>query len=229
MDLKFWLFLFFTACTAFSHPSTVNVPSDPGRDQPELKYSLLEKNGLKIADIVYIGEFDDVGIVMLKIAIQQSIDDKANSILLELDSPGGNFETGTLMAKALSLSGIPVSCYVDRYAASMGYFLLQTCNTRYSSAMARIGIHEPYIMGKLTVSLIEKQYATLTLITNVYFAIGAAKTILRAEEMADKCQNGTTWWISGVEAKKINAIDEIVPSANKVKEKIFTDLEAIKK
>jgi ATP-dependent protease ClpP protease subunit len=152
-------------------------------------------------------------------AIEAANEVKAAAILLELNSPGGSVEAGFKLAKAIENSHVPVVCVVDGEAASMSFFLLQSCDVRLMTKRSRLMAHQPSMSGNFRGT--EEEWR------NVAEALRVL-TIAMSEHMCHKlkmpikeCQSrmigSAQWWMDWSEAKKLNAVDNIVPSVNQMK------------
>lgn len=69
-----------------------------------------------------------------------------NSILVDIDTPGGNVAEGKKLAIALETYHAPVTCVVTGKAMSMGFYLLQSCDLRLATKDAQLMAHEPYTL-----------------------------------------------------------------------------------
>jgi ATP-dependent protease ClpP protease subunit len=68
--------------------------------------------------------------------------DRFPAVLFEINSPGGSV-AGFRIAKALEDSEVPVVCVVDGLAASMAFYILQSCDTRLMTGHSLLMAHEP--------------------------------------------------------------------------------------
>jgi ATP-dependent Clp protease protease subunit len=138
----------------------------------------------------------------------------ANELLIEINTPGGSVPDGFELAKAIEDSEAPVTCIVDGEAASMGFYITQSCQKRVMTKRSSLMAHEPAIGGNF--------YGT----PNQWQAIANWLAASR-EALAEHCQHrlkismaeyrkrtdgGLMWWINYKEAVKVGAVDEIVDS-----------------
>lgn len=149
----------------------------------------------------------------------------AETIVIEFDTPGGSVMDGIRLAKAIEQSKAPVVCVVDGMAASMGFYLLQSCHTRIMTKRSVLMAHEPAIGGQMHGK--EHQYAEIAdLLKKLNRAMCehmAGRMGMPVEELMAKIRN-TEWWLTWDEAKDTNVVDLVVVSVQSVVDSLRKDL-----
>lgn len=143
-----------------------------------------------------------------------SLDGKFESIDLHINSPGGNVSQGYSIVSVLLSMKTPVNVYVVGVAASMAAVIAVCGNNVYMYDYARLMIHDPYLIGKDTDKLNDKEKNSISHIR------GSLRTILaRRGKNTDEIgmlMNNETWFTSE-EAKEAGLIDGIIPTTRKSK------------
>lgn len=134
----------------------------------------------------------------------------AKAIVIEWNTPGGSVGAGIHLSKAIEQSPVPVVCVVDGMSASMGFYLLQSCQVRMMTKRSMLMAHQPALSGgseggreedfqtmadlmkALTIAMIEHMIHRM----NVPF-----------EVMEKKIMGGKQWWMNWKEALATGAID----------------------
>ena len=141
-----------------------------------------------------------------------SLDGKFESIDLHINSPGGNVSQGYSIVSVLLSMKTPVNVYVVGVAASMAAVIAVCGNNVYMYDYARLMIHDPYLIGKDTDKLNDKEKNSISHIR------GSLRTILaRRGKNTDEIgmlMNNETWFTSE-EAKEAGLIDGIIPTTRK--------------
>lgn len=81
--------------------------------------------------------------------IEKVLDDAAKlphrpqALLIVFNSPGGDVDEGQRIARDFEQSEVPVFCVVDGEAASMGFYVLQSCRGRFMTTRSTLMAHEP--------------------------------------------------------------------------------------
>ena len=148
---------------------------------------------------------------------------KVKTVLFEINSPGGSVDAGFLIAKAIENSNANVICVVDAMAASMAFYILQSCDIRVMTDRSLLMAHEPAIragiggksedwrkQGNGIADLLE----ALTKSMNHHMA---RRLTISYEEFSKRIHN-TEYWMTAEEALKISAVDQVVASVKEVKE-----------
>lgn len=147
------------------------------------------------------------------IEVIQAVNSTSNPISLiriDIDSPGGEVDAGFALSKAIEKSTVPVVCVVDGHAASMAFYVLQSCHVRLATPRSALMMHEVTMFGAIRSSNIEYLRRQMEVYNAGMVGHCAAKMKLTEAEVADKIKHGD-WWLNPKEAVEIGAIDKIVP------------------
>lgn len=162
----------------------------------------------------------DVSAASVKVAIElidAANDGGAETIVIEFDTPGGSVMAGQRLAKAIERSKAPVVCVVDGMAASMGFYLLQSCDTRVMTKRSILMAHEPAISTQVS----GKEYAyeeiaeVLRKINRAMAEHIAGRLGMSVEAFMARIAN-TEWWMNWDEALKVNAVDFVILNIDEV-------------
>lgn len=149
-----------------------------------------------------------VGGLTLALEKVQDMTVKPASIFIEIDSPGGEYQAGFELSKAIESVPVPVICRVDGQASSMAFFVLQSCDIRISSGRSTLMIHETVMVGALH----RKELSSLTRSMEVKNAALAHQCTKRAKvsvpDFLAKIAEGD-WWMTPDEALKLGFIDVV--------------------
>lgn len=150
--------------------------------------------------------------------IQAVNDAGAEAIVLEISTLGGEVPSGYEFGRAIERSHAPVYCVVDGDAASMGFYVLQSCDVRLMTKRSVLMIHEPHIQGPEvgTANIYRNYEQLLHAATEAMLEHEAVKMKVSREVIRKHIENGQDWNILWEEALKIGAVDKIAPSVEAV-------------
>lgn len=144
--------------------------------------------------------------------LERAVEEGHTSILLEIDSPGGAVFAGMRLAKAIERSPVPVHCIVDGVALSMGYYLLQSCNTRVMTQRSVLMLHEPSTsLGSSTPNQLQDRVGMLRALSRALVEHMAWRMKISADELEERI-DGRDWWMEHREATQVGAVDLVVDS-----------------
>lgn len=138
----------------------------------------------------------------------------ADEILLEINTGGGSVPAGFEISRAIEDSNAPVTCVVDGEAASMGFYVLQSCEKRLMTRRSRLMAHEPSLTGMMGGNPNDWQSITdnikATAETMAWWCWHRLKVSRKFYD--EKTVGSKQWWVLVDEAKKIGAVDDEVES-----------------
>lgn len=147
----------------------------------------------------------------------------ADEILFEINTPGGEIDSGWEIMKAIEDSKAPVTCVVDGNAESMGFMILQSCQTRMMTPRSKLMAHEPGLGGMFFGRPNEWQA-----VSDMMAATRAQveeqcqhRLTISMEEYQKHTRGGQMWFILKDEALKIHAIDATTPTVKKQLDKML--------
>lgn len=137
---------------------------------------------------------------------------EAKAVVLEIDSEGGQLDSGFDMIKAIERSRLPVHCVVDGQADSMAFYLLQSCKTRIMTKRSVLMMHQASISGMVNGN---SEYwlaygHQLKALDNALLEHAAARMGMKVADLKKKIEGGGQWWMNWDEAQKSKAVDHVV-------------------
>jgi ATP-dependent protease ClpP protease subunit len=159
-------------------------------------------------------EVSKASITKMSALIAQANAAGAEAIVLEIATPGGSVTDGIELGRAIEMSHAPIHCVVDGEAASMGFYVLQSCKTRMMTKRSALMVHEPSITGQTS--------GPQTKWHNVQSALHATAELMLEHEakrmkiskdcLRSHIENGQDWWMLYGEALEVGAVDGVVAS-----------------
>lgn len=139
---------------------------------------------------------------------------KDDLIIVEINTPGGEVMAGFDMARAIERSKPPVACVVDGMAASMGLYILQSCDIRVMTTRSLLMGHQPATQGGGQPDDFEGGKEILTALNHSMAAHIVHKMKITRDEYEARIAHGHMWWMPSDEALSIGAIDLEVESVD---------------
>lgn len=225
-------------CSA-SRAQIANADASPGI--PEFIRSLIERTaepaGLQIEckaepcipRVTYVGAIRFPGVLQAIKWLQAAQESGAQAVVIELNSPGGDIDSGFLLIRAIEDMRIPSYCVAEHEVASEAYAILQSCTHRMMTKRTQLMTHDisyslaPVEKDEGTPKMLPiKPVSQATKLLNLTDNLGTAS---RAH--AEQCQhrmkvsireylkhvsNGREWYMDWEEAVRAGAVDGIVDS-----------------
>jgi ATP-dependent protease ClpP protease subunit len=143
---------------------------------------------------------------------------KPDAIVFEINTGGGSTVAGFELAKAIESSSTPITCVVDGEAASMGFYILQSCPVRAMTRRSSLMAHEVSftIHGRGQPNF-WRSIADWIKAHNDAFAEHCAHRLkITLAEYHARTDGGKMWWLNWEEALKVGAVDVVVDSVVEV-------------
>lgn len=143
---------------------------------------------------------------------------KARVFVIEFNTPGGYVSHGFRLTKAIEASRVPVICVVDGTAASMGFYLLQSCGVRVMTFRSVLMAHEPALSASNfggTKGAWKDIYERLRVLSNAMNHHMSRRLNISYAEFSARV-NDKDWWMDAEEAWKVRAIDGLVHSVDEL-------------
>lgn len=140
----------------------------------------------------------------------------ASKIILELDTPGGEVFSGMALGKAIENSKAPVTCVVDGMAASMGFYLLQSCDVRVMTRRSLLMAHGPSGGGRGNGGDMAELSELLLKLEHAMVEHMARRMNLSAKEFTERIHKAD-WWFTNEDALFWGAIDYQVYTPDEVR------------
>lgn len=169
------------------------------------------------------GELDEKGARVFERVMVSLDKEHPKAIVVELDTPGGEYEAGFMMAKAIENVDTKVVCVVDQEADSMGFYILQSCDTRLMTKRSAIMVHEPFIVvvgdpHAVTLTEVQNTNKALALSAEAMAEHEAARMRISVKDLVKKIRGASQWWMGWKEAWYWGAVDGVVFSTREVRQ-----------
>jgi len=145
-------------------------------------------------------------------AALSAIDKLEGPNLVEINTPGGSVFAGLEMARAIETTRHPVVCIVDGMAASMGLYILQSCDIRLMTERSLLMGHEPSTAARGNRTSILKEVEFLSKLNFVMATHIVRRMNISVDKYLSLIANDTELWLTADEALAIKAVDYKVPS-----------------
>ncbi len=137
---------------------------------------------------------------------------KGEPVVVIIDTPGGSVLDGIVMGKAIERSKAQVICVVDGMAASMGLYILQSCDVRLMTGRSLLMGHEPASGARGQPDELGQTEELLRKLSHAMAAHIVHRMNISVAEYEAKIAHGAEWWTTAEEALAVGAIDGIVPA-----------------
>ncbi len=145
---------------------------------------------------------------------------KPDAVLMTINTPGGDVNSGWRIVHLIRNSPVPVHCLVDGQAASMGFVMLQACTTRGMTGESRLLAHQPYVRFPAETTLhindIKSLLNAMVTMSEQLDVMCSARMGMTVEEYQAKT-NSVDWWLSSISAMKNRAVDYVATDAATVR------------
>ncbi len=114
----------------------------------EAKESLVKKSKVYHIAPHELDEMEDAAYsYFIKNTIEKAEEDKADLLIVEIDTPGGQLAATLKIEKTIRASSIPSVCFVNRNAISAGSLIALSCNKLVMAKGSRMGAATPVTMS----------------------------------------------------------------------------------
>lgn len=131
-------------------------------------------------------------------------------LMLDMNTPGGSLDEGFQLEKELEATRAKVICMVDGDAYSMGYLILQSCQTRVMTKRSNLMTHEAILYSPTasveTLSSLQAQLDDLQATASAMAEQGARRLNVPFNEYVTRT-SGKPWFMTWAMAKQVNAVD----------------------
>ena len=174
-----------------------------------LTYSSPATADTKIAVVTLTGEINKESALETEAAFKRAETDHADAIILAINSPGGSVPAGFLISQTIESSKIRVACVVDGVAASMAFFILESCPLRIQTKRSLLMVHEASISSEMSgqTTEFENTYKQLRALNWAMVEHYAHRMKLSPKQIFKKISGGKEWWINWRESVDVGAID----------------------
>jgi ATP-dependent protease ClpP protease subunit len=167
--------------------------------------------------ISLVGAIDEDSVAAALTALRAVAKEHPEAVVFEIDSPGGEVGAGLQLAKALEDYPVRLICVVDGDAASMAFYLLQSCPLRLMTKRSSLMMHRPYLVLNKSPDQIDDVdkaniEARMNVLAAAMFEHYAARMGSTPENLALKVPGKKMWWMGWSEGVCSNAVDGVVTS-----------------
>lgn len=151
-------------------------------------------------------------------AIHAAERNHASVLIIDINSPGGSVWSGFEVAKAIENAKVKIVCVADGEAASMAFYLLQSCPVRYMTKRSMLMTHNPSIAidnDRVTPTELAKLMSTLATLANAMAEHCASRLHMSVDAYKNKI-DGRDWNMNWQEALAVGAVDHVVDSVRQV-------------
>jgi ATP-dependent protease ClpP protease subunit len=140
----------------------------------------------------------------------------AEAVIIEFNTPGGSIGAGFQLSKKIEDLGIPVVCVVDGMSASMGTYLLASCDVRIMTKRSFLMYHQPSTGTQGQARDLKNALSALEAIEGGFLEHSASKMKISVADLAAMVSGGKEWWMNWDVALAIGAVDCVVSSVKEV-------------
>lgn len=145
--------------------------------------------------------------------IAKDNEDKAEKIILRIDSPGGSVFDGLRLASAIERSAAPVVCIVDMgMAASMAAYILESCHERVVTRRSLLMFHSPGGGFQGQPAHVREFLKQLEALDEAMASQYARRSKLSYDQWRERLKDDKAWWMTWRVAKKYGVVDKVVDS-----------------
>jgi ATP-dependent protease ClpP protease subunit len=205
------------SCRSYGAPTNQLLPGLFSPAEPPAVTLPVEGADTKVPVIFFDRDVDDEGVDAAIKEIDKANDNGAKAIVLELDTYGGSVDAGRKLVKAIERSKAPVHCVADGNAMSMGFYLLQSCDTRTMTDESVLMIHGITSGGEFAGKAYqwESRASMLQHEDEAFCKHEARRMKLTAEQLCEKVRF-TEWFLDADEALSVQAVDAVASSYKEV-------------
>jgi ATP-dependent protease ClpP protease subunit len=137
----------------------------------------------------------------------------ASSVFLILHTNGGFVDEGRRLARAIERSSVPITCFAEEHASSMGFYVFQSCQRRWAAKNTHFLVHEPFIprfeqANRFTLKKLEQDLEK----DSIEMAKHEAKHMNIDYVELMKRTKERDWTMSADEALSVNAVELVFES-----------------
>lgn len=198
----------FLACSHVA-PSTPKVTAQLG-PLPPRREAPLQRH------IIFSGTVDEESVGEFIQTLNRHLATNPKSIVVEINTPGGSVGAGMEMGKAIERSPVPVVCVVDGMAASMGLYILQSCDVRTMTKRSLLMGHEPAGSSRGQPQEVQQTADLLTKLSRAMAYHIVSKSKLTVDEYISKISGGKELWLTCEDAVAFAFVDFSVGSVAEI-------------
>lgn len=182
----------------------------------------------QVPKITFSDEVNDESVAKAIELLHEAEKAEVDAVIFEWNTYGGSIDAGFLLSRAMEESPLKVICVVDKDAASMGMYLLQSCDVRYMTKRSSLMVHEAAIgTGRFYGHEVSWRNISdrLAAINRAMVEHIVRRMTVTPAEVLNKIRGGAQWWITWDEALKVHAVDYVVDSVRQITDSYRETLE----
>jgi len=165
------------------------------------------------------GEINDESVTPILDGLANAPHKKGDSVLIEINSPGGETDPGFKLMKAIERFPAKVVCVVDGEADSMASYIFVGCDVRAMTKRSVLMIHQPGMEGggghlNDWLNAADALTASARAMFEHYSLHMRGMSV---GELATRTRGGREIWLSWVDAKRYGAVDIVVDRVEELK------------
>lgn len=150
--------------------------------------------------------------------IEAAQEEGLDALVIDINTPGGSVMAGQRIGKAIEESRVPVYCISDGMAASMGFYIMQSCEHRLMTKRTMLMAHGPSMMTQGNVDNLKNDAKMLQVMAAAMAEHECSRMKISTKECMANFEGSKEWWMGWEEALKVGAIDGIATSVKDVVE-----------
>jgi ATP-dependent protease ClpP protease subunit len=201
-------------CAVMPPPPPATVPQSPA---PKLaptpacalgRYCVLEYS--------FQGDVDEETVGLARDFLANAAPLAPAYVVFRIDTHGGEIDEGFHLARMLEDVPYPVVCLVDNEALSMGFFILQSCDTRLITPRGRLMAHEARYekLEHVTGTDLQKLQGSLRTDDERLVQQVTRRLRVKSDEYRDLVR-AKDWYMTAEDALRVGAVDGIWPHDGK--------------
>lgn len=212
------LFALFVNCAIVRPTASVDFSSEPSDPRAMVGMAKGSGDNFFVPVIKFDAVVDDNSVKQAIEFINASEEAGAQAIIIEFNTPGGGVDAGFLLGKRMEDAKVPVVCVVDGMAASMGMYLLQSCDVRAMTKRSVLMTHESSVQGLIGGNAKDFQAIAdmLKASTRAMIEHIGRRLNISVDELEKKVQHGQEWWTDWRESYSVGAVDLVVDRPDEV-------------
>lgn len=158
--------------------------------------------------VVFEGPVDAESVNLFLFELRAA-EEEGSVVFVEINTPGGSVMDGMRMGKAIEDSPADVVCNVDGFAASMGFYILQSCDKRIMTSRSLLMGHEPSGMSGGQPTEHENVVSLLKALNHALATHIARRSTLSVREYEALIEGGKELWLTDASALELGFVDQV--------------------
>ncbi len=152
----------------------------------------------------------DVASVNIFLFDLKAAEAEGSTVFVDINTPGGSVIDGMRMGKAIEDSPAEIVCVVDGFAASMGFYLLESCDKRVMTSRSLLMGHEPSGGDAGQPREHENALALMKALNHALATHIARRSTLSVREYEALIEGGRELWLTDTMALEMGFVDQVI-------------------